>query len=244
MQLHLILSGDRIVIPINYRPLVQGMIYQALSADPQYFHYMHEMRNRQPGRTYKGFCFSDLQGKCTVQEYSLIFTESVSLEIRSIDPIMIALLYHTFSSCPEVRIGETILQITECRMGNIRIRDNLILARLVSPAVAYSTDENRYINYYAPEEPAFYEQILDSAERKCAYFGVDVPFDLEIMLSPHRKPRKQLSRFKQTYVIGWYADLALRGNPSILDLLYQTGIGSRNPEGYGLFVCKQAENLS
>ena len=37
------------------------------------------------------------------------------------------------------------------------------------------------------------------------------------------------------YVTGWRGSYLLSAEPQVLDLLYQTGLGSRNAQGFGLF---------
>ena len=241
MQLYLTLAGDRIILPINNRPLIHGLIYKALSADAEAFERIHDARPAAGERLFKGFSFSDLKGKYTIQERSLVYTDTVSLEIRSIDPILIALLYHYFCVVSEASIGSALLQVAECRMADVHIRGNRILARSVSPVIAYQTGEDRHTRFYSPADDAFYELVTGNAERKARKFAPDAPFDFSVSLSPAARVKKQLSSFKGTILEGWYGEFLLQGEPRILDMLYQTGIGAKNPEGYGLFECVQLE---
>ena len=235
MQLTLTLSGEQITLPINNRPLIHGLIYKAISSDKQVFEQLHEAKQTEGKRLFKGFTFSDLKGWYTVQERSLAYTDSVSLEIRSIDPIVIALLYHYFSIVSEVSLGSTLLQVTECRMADEHIHKDKILVRTVAPVVAYLTGEDRHTRFFSPAEDAFYELVERNARRKAEHFDLDVPFEFDITLSPVARVKKQLSSFKGTVIEGWYGEFLLQGNSQILDLLYQTGIGAKNPEGYGMF---------
>ena len=97
----------------------------------------------------------------------------------------------------------------------------------------YFISDEQYDKYKA--EDAFYELVVRNARRKAEHFDLDVPFEFDITLSPVARVKKQLSSFKGTVIEGWYGEFLLQGNSQILDLLYQTGIGAKNPEGYGMF---------
>jgi len=81
---------------------------------------------------------------------------------------------------------------------------------------------------------ALYHLTCANAVRKAKRFGLCSKIDLSISLSKKRKPIKQLSRFGGTIIEGWFGDFLLHGAPELLDLLYQTGLGAKNSEGYGM----------
>ncbi len=236
MQLFLTLSGDSIDLPINYRPLVHGVIYRALSSGPSAVINIHNMSSRPARPAFKGFTFSPLLGLCRVKEQKICFTPPITLEIRSIDPIQIAVLYHYFMTERSLQLGSCILHIDGCRLEDQRIETPEISIYTLSPAVNYSTNQDGYATYFDPTQEEFFQALLKNAKRKAAFYHLPPNPDLSFSLVPGTVPRKQLSSFKKTPIIGWFCDLYLRGDPRTLDMLYQTGIGSKNPEGYGLFV--------
>lgn len=83
MQLHLILNGDSLALPVNCRPLIHGMTYRALSASTAYAEQLHSCGRDEGERPFKGFTFSRLAGKYTMDGHRILFCDDVKLEIRS-----------------------------------------------------------------------------------------------------------------------------------------------------------------
>ena len=61
-------------------------------------------------------------------------------------------------------------------------------------------------------------------------------FCFEIMPVEHRPQRRVFTTFKTSYITGWMGYYQMRGKPEVLDMLYQTGIGAKNSEGFGMFT--------
>ena len=83
MQLSLMFSGSSFALPINYRPLIHGLIYRALSADSAYSTKLHSAnQNEGQNRAFKGFTFSSLQGAYTVSTVAVCLNPSSIWEPR------------------------------------------------------------------------------------------------------------------------------------------------------------------
>ena len=46
---------------------------------------------------------------------------------------------------------------------------------------------------------------------------------------------KCVTKYKGFYITGWCGEYVLKGERKYLDFLYQTGIGSKNAQGFGMF---------
>lgn len=44
-----------------------------------------------------------------------------------------------------------------------------------------------------------------------------------------------MTKYKGFYISGWLGEYELSGEAKYLDFLYQTGLGSKNAQGFGLF---------
>lgn len=239
MQLHLSLAASSFALPINYRPLVHGLIYRAMADDPDYSAKLHCLNPEDAkSRAYKGFTFSPIQGSYTIDGDTIWFLNKASLEIRSVDPALVHLLYRHFSQKGSVLLGTETIAISSCQITDMHLHTEKAVIRMISPAVAYVTKDRQHTVYFQPDDEQFYAALIRNAERKNAAFQPHIPFRLSIRSLNDGLPRKQFSRFKKTYITAWFGRYLLEGTPEVIDLLYQTGLGAKNSEGFGLFAAE------
>ena len=50
---------------------------------------------------------------------------------------------------------------------------------------------------------------------------------------------KRATRFKTTFITAWHGRFVLEAPPRVLELLYDTGLGSKNSQGFGMFEIKE-----
>ena len=86
----------------------------------------------------------------------------------------------------------------------------------------------------AQSDPALGGRIRELEEKLAACRSTADP---SVTLRPMgtRLPRKRVTQFKGIYLTGWEGDFLLDGDPETLCLLYQTGLGDRNSQGFGMF---------
>jgi len=202
MQLKLHFTANPFTLPINYRPLIHGLIYHALLADPAYSTVLHELNNQNGIRAFKGFTFSPLTGPHIIVDRQISFPNGAWLEIRSVDPEMIILLYNAFSSGLPYSLGGCTCSTLACTVEDRHVYTDQIIVRSLSPIVAYRTTLERKTIFYSPSDGAFYDLTCANAVRKAKRFGLYSKTDLSISLSTKRKPVKQLSRFDGTIIEG------------------------------------------
>ena len=65
--------------------------------------------------------------------------------------------------------------------------------------------------------------------------------DLVIETVQFSEKDKYVTNYKGFYISGWYGTYRLKGKRKYLDFLYQTGIGDRNSQGFGMFDLKDRE---
>ena len=83
MQLQLLFSAPKIVLPISYRHLIHGLIYRVLAADVQLSEYLHNHGYIGDGKMFKHFTFGQLEGRYHVREGHIVFKKKVFLEIQN-----------------------------------------------------------------------------------------------------------------------------------------------------------------
>ena len=236
MQLHITFSVSSCPLPLNYRPLVHGMIYRVLSDDREAANQLHDLPPGDGRRPFfKGFTFSQLRGQYTIDRHTIWFYRRIELEIRGWNEELMRMMYRFFSRQQSVQIGTEALPVLDCHLEDKRLNTGSTLIRMASPVVAYATDQTNHTVFYSPDQEQFYSSLVYNAQRKGQFFLEDAPGDLRILSMNDRLPQKQFSMFKKTYITAWYGTYRLEGDPQLMNLLYQVGLGAKNSEGYGLF---------
>ena len=54
---------------------------------------------------------------------------------------------------------------------------------------------------------------------------------------------KYVTKYKGFYLSAWLGEYQLTGPRKNLDFLYQTGLGCRNSQGFGMFEIKENEDV-
>ena len=134
--------------------------------------------------------------------------------------------------------------------GNSRVMNRQIIFRdyveweIRSPDIymmrllesAFRNKETKKTYFYSPEEAAFPEQVNDNFVRKyTACYGIPPDSGIEIETVKVRRRDKYVTKYKEFYLSGWLGEYRLTGERKYLDFLYQTGLGSRNAQGFGMF---------
>lgn len=247
MQITVTFKKDRIRLPIATFAVVQGLLYQAMNEDPQFATRMHEAGRCAEGRQFKLFSFSELKGVYRIEGHSITFLSEARMTVRSIDPYLIQLLFAYFSSHKAVELGAQMVEVDGVRLEDPHIYDSEILVRTLSPVTVYRTEENGHTTYFSPKDPAFYSGIINNARRKwISWYGTEEGFALQITPAPDMREKKCATRFKETFISGWHGRFVLQAPPRVLNFLYQTGLGSKNSQGFGMIEYiseKQARDL-
>lgn len=238
MQITIRLKGNGIVLPIAANESIQGLLYKAISDDPRYSNRVHNEGLSFQGRKYKLFTFGDAEGQYRVFGGTIEYPNGLNLTVRSVDPYFIQLLFSYFTRHSEVRLGNNTVTVESADLSDDRVFDDRILIRTRSPITAYVTEENGHTTYFAPDDGRFYDSIVSNARRKwSSFYGSEEGFSLKIF-GTDSKYIKRATRFKSTYITAWHGSFILEAPPRVLDFLYNTGIGSKNSQGFGMFDIK------
>lgn len=227
---------DQLVLPINYHHIIQSMIYRNLENSHGYSAYLHNEGYSAGERSFKLFTFGLLQGKYEICEKKIIFRQSVRLEIRSVDSFMLKTLAENIRQ-QGLSYGEQHFDDIELRLSDVTVEQEEIKIKMVSPVSVYSTDiETGKTYFYAPEEEEFRKQISANFMRKYeACYGVKPTAGIQIEPVRVTPKDRYVTRYKSFYISGWWGEYVLSGERKYLDFLYQTGLGSKNAQGFGMF---------
>lgn len=238
LQLILSLRGRDVALPMAYRQLIQGLIYRALAGHDAaaLATRLHDEGYDGEGRAFKLFTFSPLSGPYVPEGRQICFRGSMRLEIRSPQAEFIRCLARSLPAGEAVRLGHNELAISSARLEDAHLSAGQVRASAVSPLIAYTTDAERHTAFLTPDDEAFYRAIVRNAQRKwTAFRGPNAPFELDVAPLPSQRWRREATSFKGTFLTAWYGRFELRGAPELIDFLYQTGLGAKNSEGFGMF---------
>ena len=239
MQFHLTLTPDGpVTLPLSYHGMVQGAVYHALAVAPEYSSFLHDDGFHYGQRSYKLFTFSLLEGPHRVRERRITFPGPVSLEVRSPSADFCRTFFAAMQEDRTLRLGENRLSVTDFSVTDRRVREESVRVRMRSPlclSQTVSEGAKKATTYLSPQDEEFPALLQENFRRKyMAAFGQEPVTGISV--ETLGGIRKYVTRFQQNiYVTAWFGAFRLRGEQDNLDFLYQTGLGSRNSQGFGMF---------
>ena len=231
MQIILQLQPDRpLCVPFNYQYQLQSAIYKKL-AEIDASDFWHDV-GFGDARKFKAFSFGSLKGKYTVSENKIRFENSVSLEVRSPVFAFCDDLQRALELNPQLKLFDTYLTVANASIVNRHINHSSAVFKTESPVLVYRNTEQGKTRYFTPEEEEFYIGICNNFERK--YEAIfNIPSE-HIQIRPTGSSfKKVVTRYKSTWLTGYHGVFEVKGTPKSLELLYNTGMGAKNPEGFG-----------
>lgn len=230
MQLKIYINlKNNLILPINYLHILQGIIYTSLKDDKEYQDKLHN------NKKYKFFCFNNFKGNYTIENKNIIFHNSVSFEIRSIDSYFIHLIYE-YMNKNGIKINNHIY-MPKLTIQNKTINENEVNIKMLSPLCLIHKDLNSNKTIcLSPRDDNFMNNLNTNFKKKYeAYYNTIPNSDINLEEINVFYSDKVVTTIKGIYITGWKGNYILSGNPDYLTFLYNTGLGSRNSQGFGLF---------
>lgn len=220
-----------ITLPLAYNELLQGLLYSTWS---DRYPNLHDCAIE--GQSFRPFVFGRLEGRSTVdkERRTIRFYDQLNFEVRT--P-----LEELLDECATQLASRTRIQLGayELKLANLMSQDQLLFPRqakihLRTPAVAYIKTDDSHTHYLSPADAGWADIVQGNAKRKAV--ALDVQCDSQLAIIPLEETlRKQVTRFKGTYITGWTGDLIVACDSQMLALLWCLGIGEKNSQGFGLF---------
>lgn len=223
-----------VILPIGYNHLVQAAIYNSISQRLSIF--LHDKGFLYGKRTFKLFTFSRLIGEYEIKQGKIYFNNA-SLYISSPIERFIRELANTFFKRGFMIIGENKLKITSLSFPPEPRIGSKIKIRTLSPITVYSTlispNGGKKTYYYSPFEDEF-SKIIDANAKKKFYILRKriIKSNLE---TKALGVREVVVMYKDTVVKGWTGFFELSGPKNLIKTVYETGLGSKNSQGFGMF---------
>ncbi len=233
-----------VAVPVHYGTLLQGLIYRQMQ-NPVLRSYLHEHGFTLEKRRFKLFTFSRLMGRAVRFDRSggiIVFTPPLRLVICSPIPFILQELGTGFLRQGCIRLGAAQLEVKEMATASPRVNSSSIRVRMLSPVVMYSTAKSEsgrsYTYYYSPFEPRFVELIGANLAKKhlLIYGRLAETGGFSIRPAEVREKDLKITRYKDTIIKGWMGEYHLSGDPELLQVALDAGLGAKNSQGYGCCV--------
>ena len=234
MQIKIYLDNKNgLRLPLDYGYRVSSAIYRLVSADEEYSAFLHDCGYGTDGRRYKLFTYSPLKGHYRIEDRHIIFDGDISLEVRSISKRFCGALKSSLLENGAVKLMDTVLPVKMTEIYDDPLTAAEADIASVSPVVVSSSADGKTV-YYSPEDERWEEMINLTLYRKfTAAYGEEPPSVVKLGLLG--KPGKVVTRVKGIWVTGYHARLHITADPHVTAFLYETGLGAKNSQGFGMF---------
>lgn len=230
---------EHVVVPLHYNKAVQGLIYALIR--PKLPH-VHDEGYSSNGREMRLFVFSRLLGKVVaVKNGYLVFRAPVVVKVASPHASFIEALAAGLLHTPTIDLAGVKLLLSGLSVQTpTGFSSNRVQFKAISPVTVYSTlftpEGKKKTYYYHPSEAEFSQQIKVNLEKKATLLGLDPKVAQSIALKAVRvrSSDQKVLYFKDTVVKGWLGLYVLEGDPSMLQVALDCGIGAKNSQGFGM----------
>ncbi len=231
-------SEKLIVLPVGFKEILQWFIYSSIKDE-----WLHDTGFTQGKRSFKLFCFSEIleKGKYLKDKKRFIFPHIISFVVSSpVDWILEKLATGSLLNT-NINLGGNNVVLHEISIVNSLIDyENNVTVKALSPIEVHSTFEIRKRKktyYYSAFDPEFARLVNENMQKKWeAFYKKKCPFELSI--KPLKNNKEKIVRFgaSSRYVIvkGWNGFFGLKGEQKLLKFALDAGLGSRNPQGFGM----------
>jgi CRISPR-associated endoribonuclease Cas6 len=231
--------GGAFRIPIHYNHILQSFIYDNISSELSSF--LHEQGYVHGKRSFKLFTFSRLYGKFRLNRRSINFEPPIRLYIASSDTHFIQEFAESLIKAENVRLGTEVIRISSIEVQSNQKFNREIIINTLAPITVYSTlntrDRKKKTYYYSPYEKEFSTLIADNLRKKfnLVYHKEPREHTLTIELANEKKVSEKIIKYKGTIIKGWMGKFKVRGSPTLISIAYDTGLDSKNSQGFGMF---------
>lgn len=217
------------ILPIAYHHILQSAIYAQIGGE------LHDVDFKYDKRGYKLFTFGPLEGKYVISNRNIIFSDEISFEVRCfVDEIGLNIINNITKN--GIRLGRNTYDDVEVTIRNRTIKGDTLSILMKAPICVYSTDDSRHTEYFRPDDERFYWAIRDNFIRKyTAVMGEYPDSCIELLPIEYGDKDRYFTKYKSFYIEAWKGIYELSGEPDYLNFLYNTGLGAKNSQGFGMF---------
>jgi len=230
-------DNKELLLPIHYNYHIQSFLYKNIS--PELGKFLHDYGFILEKRKFKMFTFSRLHGKYHMLGNKIKFFPPFYLTISSPLNRFISELGNTLLKTDNLKLVKNKIRIESIRVHPEPEIKSEIKIKMISPVVVYSTlitkDGKKKTYYYSPYEREFSELIDKNLRKKYDALHRKKPRAKKLEIKPLGRTKEKIIKYRDTIIKGWLGTFLLNGNKKLLKLAYDTGLGSKNSQGFGMF---------
>ena len=222
-------------LPLGYHHILQGFIYEILRAEPEYSAFLHDHGYVEDSRPFRLFVYSLLEGKYEIKAPHIIFRENVTFELRSPMNAFCDIFYLSLMHRERFFLNKQEVFLTGCVSTKRTITEENVTVRTLSPICMNRTVDGK-TTYLTPRDGDFSDYMNNNFIRKYQAATGDQPGGL-ISVEPVSVSDKDkyVTKFdNRIYVTAWKGLYRLSGSPGDLTFLYDSGLGAKNSQGFGM----------
>lgn len=234
-------------IEINYNYYLTSLIYNILSeSDVDFSAQLHSKGYSLGNKNFKLFCFSRLfSSNYTVDRDKLILRDKVVWYVSS--PIKDFILHFADGLLKKqtVKIGEGEFYIASVSILKELVFTNEMHFRSLSPITTNTVEivngERRTVSCPI-SSPKFYENIKNNLIRKYFLLHGTLPENMSVEITidgKYANDKGKLIKYKDTYIKGYQVPLTIKGDPKLIEVAYECGVGEKNSAGFGFIEVKR-----
>lgn len=231
MQISLILTPQEpLKVPLNYNYQLQSAIYSKLKeVDASDFWHDCGFGEKE---TFKFFVFGTLLGNYKIEDKKIIFNSEITLEIRSPFYEFCDELQRSIELNPTIKLFNQELSVSGAFLNNRHINSDTVIFKTISPIIVSEKNEAEKTVFIKPDSPDFVYRLQENFYKKFkAAFNTQPP---ELKIELLEKGKKVVTQYKEIWLTGYHCTLKIAGPCHALEFIYNTGLGERNSQGFGL----------
>lgn len=227
-------------LPVHYNHILQGFLYQNLS-DKDYRNFLHQQGYNLHNKQFKLFTYSRLLGRFKMHKETreISFFPPFKLVVSSAVEQFITDLAETLIKSDFNFMGQQPAEIKSINVHKNFDAAEQVKIKMISPMTAYSTindDEKKRTEYYSPWKQKFVEIARNNLLAKHEIIYGHRPENQEFKIIPNGMQEHKFARiidYKGTFIKAYAGIYWLKGNPDLIKVAYDTGLGSKNSQGFG-----------
>lgn len=232
-------SDQEVMLPIHYNHIVQAFIYNNIS-DKDYRSFLHTTGYYHEDKQFKLFTFSRLRGKFRLhkEEGKISFSPPVTLVISSPLEPLITDLAETLIKSERIYLGRNVVTISGINVHRELNFGEKIQIKMLSPIVAHTTtfdNGKKTTNYFSPWDDEFDQLINMNLSKKYQIIYDQEPKGKLFVIPGGTQKDRMMSiiNYKGFYIKGYSGLYWLVGDPDLMKVAYDCGLGSKNSQGFG-----------
>lgn len=237
IELH---SDKELILPIHYNQILQGFLYKNLT-DKDYRTFLHDKGYQLGNNNFKLFTYSRLLGKFRMLKDAgqIAFSSPCKLVVAAGVEQFITDLAETLIKSDRCFLGDIPVEIKSISVHKKFTPSDKVQIKMLSPIVAHRTileGDKKRTDYYSPWQKEFGQLVTSNLLKKYQIIHGEIPKEVDFRVIPNGNQEAKFARiinYKEFYIKAYAGIYWLKGNPDLIEVAYNTGLGSKNSQGFG-----------